>query len=90
MVAGQVLAQHKQEEISGIYPMKRPGHWRMLIVSHVLNHVTFLDPLRYGFTREEIRNVKDAYRGYESSIWKQCLQTDEWNCGVWVAWLASF
>jgi hypothetical protein len=89
-VAGQLLAQHKQEEISGIYPMKRPGHWRVMIVSHLLNHVTLLDPLGNGFTQEEISNIMDEYRGYEFSIWKQCLQTDDWNCGVWVAWLASF
>jgi hypothetical protein len=29
----QLLFQHKQDNISGIYPMKKPEHWRMMIVS---------------------------------------------------------
>ena len=76
MVAGQVLAQHKLEEISGIYPMNKPGHWRMMIVSHILRHITFLDPFGYGFTQEEIRNVSDAYRGYGYSDYLEAMSAD--------------
>jgi hypothetical protein len=87
---GQLLCQYKQDNISGIYPMQKPGRWRMMIVSHPLMHVIFLDPLGNGFTEQEIDNAMNSYRGYKFSIWKQHLQTGEWNCGVWVAWLASF
>jgi hypothetical protein len=40
MKYGQLLFRHKKDEgISGIYPMNMPGHWRVMIVSHVLRQV---------------------------------------------------
>ena len=87
---GQTLAQHKRAEISGIYPMKSGGHWRMYIVSYILQEVLLFDPLGEGFTSEEKSNIQAAYVGFTVNVWKQCLQSDEWNCGVWVAWLGTF
>ena len=64
---GRLLFQHKQDNISGIYPMKKPEHWRIMIVSHVLMHVTLLDPLGDDFREQEIDNVMNSYRGYSVS-----------------------
>ena len=86
---GQLLFKHKRDGISGIYPMKIPGHWRVMIVSHVLREVVLLDPFGDEFTVSEFDNVKYSYSGYTISTWTQRLQTDGWNCGVWVAWIAS-
>ena len=87
---GELLFTHKRNGISGIYPMNKPGHWRVMIVSHILMHVTLLDPMGDDFSTEEIDSVKYAYSGYRISTYKNCVQTDGWNCGVWVAWIASF
>ena len=91
---GKILFQHKKDRISGIYPMHMSGHWRVMIVSHVLKQVFLLDPLGdgpepYGFTTEEINKVQNSYREYDVSTCPQHLQTDGFNCGVWVAWVAS-
>ena len=58
MKYGQLLFRHKKEGISGIYPMDMPGHWRVMIVSHVLRQVLLLDPFGdasepYGFTTDD-------------------------------------
>ena len=94
MTYGQLLFRHKKEGISGIYPMNMPGHWRVMIVSHVLRQVLLLDPLGnasepYGFTADEIDSVQNSYIGYNVSTCPQRLQTDRWNCGVWVACVGS-
>jgi hypothetical protein len=95
MTYDQLLFRHKQEGISGIYPMNMPGHWRVMIVSHDLRQVLLLDPFGdasdpYGFTTDEIDSVKYSYSGYNVSTWTaERLQTDGWNCDVWVAWVAS-
>ena len=94
MTYGQLLFRHKKEGISGIYPMSMPGHWRVIIVSHVLRQVLLLDPFGnasepYGFTADEIDNVQNSYSGYNVSTCPERLQTDRWNCGVWVAWVGS-
>ena len=47
--------------------MKKPKHWRIMIVSHVLMHATLLDPLGDDFTDQEIDNVMHSYRGYSVS-----------------------
>ena len=83
------LFRHKQEGISGIYPMSMPGHWRVMIVSHDLRQVLLLDPFGDGFTIDKFDSVKYSYSGYNVSTWTERLQTDGWNCGVWVAWVAS-
>jgi hypothetical protein len=90
MTYGQLLFRHKKEGISGIYPMNMPGHWRVMIVSHVLRRVLLLDPFGdasgpYGFTTDGIDNVQNSYSGYNVSTCPERLQTDRWNCGVWVA-----
>ena len=71
-----------------------PGHWRVMIVSHVLRHVLLLNPFGdasepYGFTTDEIDSVQNSYSGYNVSTCPERLQTDGWNCGVWEAWVAS-
>jgi hypothetical protein len=86
---GQLLHKHKSDGISGIYPMNIPGHWRVMIVSHTLRQVMLLDPLGDGFTQSEIENVQHSYRGYNVTTNTKRLQTDGWNCGVWVAWIAT-
>ena len=86
---GQMFFRHKQDTISGIYPMHIPGHWRLMIVSHALKQIVLLDPFGDKFTNTEIRNVEQAYSGYTLTGRTEWLQTDEWNCGVWVAWIAS-
>ena len=86
---GQLLSQHKRDKISGIYPMNIPGHWRVMIVSHVLRQIVLLDPFGNEFTRTEVNNIKQSYNGYTISSRTARLQTDSWNCGVWVAWIAS-
>jgi hypothetical protein len=74
--------------------MNMPGHWRVMIVSHELRQVLLLDPFGdasdpYGFTTDEIDSVKNSFSGYNVSTWPERLQNDGWNCGVWVAWVAS-
>jgi hypothetical protein len=59
MTYGQLLFRHKKEGISGIYPMNMPGHWRVMIVSHILRQVLLLDPFGdasepYGFTTDDV------------------------------------
>ena len=49
--------------------MNMPGHWRVMIVSHVLRQVLLLDPFGdasepYGFTVDEIDSVQNSYIGY--------------------------
>ena len=68
---GQLLSRQKDEGISGIYPMNMPGHWRVMIVSHVLRQVLLLDPFGdasepYGFTTDEINSVQNSYSGYNA------------------------
>jgi hypothetical protein len=63
---GQLLFRHKQENISGLYPMKNPEHLRIMIVSHVLMHVTLLDPLGDDFTEQEITHVACGLEGTKS------------------------
>ena len=58
---GQLLFRHKQEGISGLYPMNMPGHWRVMIVSHDLRQVLLLDPAGDGFTIDEFDSVKYSY-----------------------------
>ena len=89
MSYGQHLFQHKQDKTSGVYPMHIPGHWRVMIVSHKLKQVVLLDPFGGGFTEPEVNNIKHTYQGYVVNTRKARLQTDTWNCGVWVAWAAS-
>jgi hypothetical protein len=65
-----------------------------MIVSHVLRQVLLLDPFGdasepYGFRTNEIDSVQNSYSGYNVSTCPERLQTDGWNCGVWVAWVAS-
>jgi hypothetical protein len=60
-----------------------------MIVSHDLRQVLLLAPFGDGFTDDEFDNVKYSYSGYNVSTWTGRLQTDGWNCGVWVAWVAS-
>jgi hypothetical protein len=86
MAYGQLLFRHKKKGISGIYPMNMPGHWRVMIVSHVLRQVLLLDPFGdasepYGFTTDEIDSVQNSYSGYNVSTCPERLQTDRWNCG---------
>ena len=86
MTYGQLLFRHKNERISGIYPMNMPGHWRVMIMSHVLRQVLLLDPFGdalepYGFTTDEIDSVQNSYSGYNVSTCPERLQTDRWNCG---------
>ena len=74
--------------------MNMPSHWRVMIVSHHLKQVLLLDPFGnasepYGFTEEELDNVRNAYVGYSVSTSKERIQTDGWNCGVWVALMAE-
>ena len=69
--------------------MNMPGHWRVIIVSHNLRQVLLLDPFGDGFTNDEFDSVRYSYIGYNVSTWTKRLQTDSWNCGVWVAWVAS-
>jgi hypothetical protein len=93
MTYGQLLFRHKNGGVSGIYPMNMPGHWRVMIVSHVLRQVLLLDPFGdasepYGFITDEIGSVQNSYSGYNVSTRPERLQTDGWNCGVWVAWVA--
>jgi hypothetical protein len=59
MTYGQLL-RHKKEGISGIYPMNMPGHWRVMIVTHV-RQVLLLDP--FGDASEPVRN--------ERLVWKR-------------------
>ena len=67
MTYGQLLFRHKNERISGIYPMNiMPGHWRVMIVSHVLRQVLLLVPFGDAsnpFTTDEIDSVKNSYSG---------------------------
>jgi hypothetical protein len=73
MTYGQLFFWHKNKRISGIYPMNMPGHWRVMIVSHVLRQaVLLLDPFGdasepYGFTTDEIDSVQNSYSGYNVS-----------------------
>jgi hypothetical protein len=87
MTYGQLLFRHKKEGISGIYPMNMPGHWRVMIVSHILRQVLLLDPFGdasepYGFTTDEIDSVQNSYIGYNVSTCPERLQTDSRNYGV--------
>ena len=61
--------------------MNTPGHWRVVIVIHRLKQVLLLDPFGdasepYGFTKEELDIVRNAYRGYNVSTSKERIQTD--------------
>ena len=86
---GQLLFRHKQEGISGIYPINMPDHWMVMIVSHDLRQVLLLDPFGDGFRIDEFDSVKYSYSGYNVSTWITRLQTEGWNCGFWVVWIAS-
>jgi hypothetical protein len=69
--------------------MNMPGYCKVMIVSHDLRQVLLLDNFGDGFTIDEFDNVKYSYSGYNVSTWMNRLQTDGWDCGVWVAWVAS-
>ena len=43
----------------------------------------------YGFTADEIDSMQNSYIGYNVSTCPERLQTDRWNCDVWVAWVGS-
>ena len=83
------LLEHKRAGLSGIYPMHMPGHWRLMIVSHAMKQILLLDPRDDCFSDREIQNVRSAFVGYSLIDRKDFLQTDDFNCGVWVAWVAS-
>jgi hypothetical protein len=49
-----------------------------------------LDPRGDGFSeRTEVWNIRGAFIGYSLIDRKNFIQTDGFNCGVWVAWVAS-
>jgi hypothetical protein len=60
-----------------------------MIVSHTLKQIVVLDPRGDGFPETEIRDIRRAFIGYSLTDRKNFLQTDGFNCGVWVAWVAS-
>ena len=86
---GRILLRHKRDQVSGVYPMYMPGHWRIMIVSHALGQIVLLDPFGNRFTRAEVKQVQQSYVGYAVSNMTLLLQKDCWNCGVWVAWVGS-
>ena len=83
------ILQHKRAGISGIYPMHLPGHWRLMIISHAMKQILLLDPMDACFSDRETQNIRRAFVGYTLIDRKDFLQTDDFNCGVWVAWVAS-
>ena len=85
----KTILEHKRAGLSGIYPMHIPGHWRLMIVSHAMKQVLLLDPRDDCFLDREIQNIRGAFVGYSLIDRKDFLQTDDFNCGVWVAWIAS-
>ena len=58
-----------------------------MIVSHVLRQVLLLDPFGGASEPYGIDSVQNSYIGYNVSTCPERLQTDRWNCGVWVAWV---
>ena len=85
----KTILMHKRAGLSGIYPMHIPGHWRLMIVSHALEQIVLLDPRGDDFSETEVRNIRGAFIGYSLIDRKNFLQTDGFNCGVWIAWVAS-
>ena len=85
----KTILEHKKAGLSGVYPMHIPGHWRLIIVSHAMKQILLLDPRDDCFSDREVRNIRRAFVGYSLTDRKDFLQTDDFNCGVWVAWIAS-
>ena len=46
----KTILEHKRAGLSGIYPIHFPGHWRLMIVSHVMKQILLLDPWDYCFS----------------------------------------
>jgi hypothetical protein len=60
-----------------------------MIVSHAMKQILLLDPRDDCFSDREVQNIRRAFVGYSLIDRKDFLQTDDFNCGVWVAWIAS-
>ena len=54
-----------------------------------MKQILLLDPRDDCFSDREIQNIQRAFVGYSLIDRKDFLQTDDFNCGVWVAWVAS-
>ena len=74
---------------SGVYTQHIPGHWRVLIVSHVLREVLLFDPFGTPFSDRETHHIERAWQEYRVCDMQTKVQTDGYNCGVWVAWAAG-
>ena len=53
----KTILEHKRADLSGIYPMHIPGHWRLMIVSHALKQILLLDPRDDCFSETEVLPV---------------------------------
>ena len=65
------ILEHKRAGLSGIYPMHIPGHWRLMIVSHVMKQVLLLDPGANCFTNDEVRNIRRTFVCCDTALQKK-------------------
>ena len=64
-----------------------PPHSRVLMVDPPTLGVYLFDPLGIPFTSAEYAAITKAYEGYQVVDLRFCVQDDQWNCGVYSAWL---
>jgi hypothetical protein len=87
-----LLFRHKNKGISGIYPMNMPGHWRVMIVSHVLiqsSVATRSNLSGTSWNRTDSQLTRSTVCKTPIAGTMLALVPSAWNCGVWVAWVAS-
>ena len=70
------------------------SHFQVVLMNAVPKTVTLFDPFGKGFptpVRDTVKTFfdRDSSRSWTYRTWKQKLQTDTWNCGIWAIWVTE-
>eukprot|EP00959_Pyramimonas_sp_CCMP1952_P241711 5051941-Pyramimonas_sp.AAC.1 len=64
-------------------------HWRVVLVDPGARGVYLFDPIGCPFTGAEDEAIKEAYEGFQVEDLRLAVQSDSFNCSVYVAWIVK-
>eukprot|EP00959_Pyramimonas_sp_CCMP1952_P418808 8773326-Pyramimonas_sp.AAC.1 len=82
------IVKKEREGLDGsIYVLHQSsGHWRVAIAHHSTRIVYHWDPFGHTIEQRTTKALEVAYPGYAMGAIPFVIQTNGFNCGIWVSW----
>eukprot|EP00976_Prorocentrum_cordatum_P037821 768058-Prorocentrum_minimum.AAC.1 len=89
-VPKRVVTIEREQNLDGtIFVLHhKSGHWRVALANHSTHIVYHWDPFGSTIEQKTTKALQVAYPEYTMRAIPLVIQTDGFNCGIWVSWCA--